>query len=264
MPIGYAAGATTVFGNLNDITDQGLNTKLMFAPTNEVMVAPSGLNAGPPKIITTLNGAFSLPLEPGDYTVSLPLITWRHPFQISVFDSASPVNITNLLTAPRTYIYTNPFVPPLHVNTARVTALSTSGETSLLTSPATIGAGSLAAGRTITIEAYGSYVDPGANAPSVTFKLKLGSTALYSDTQPAATANWHLHALITIRTVGTTGSAAASVIIRDDAGLTPFSQSTTVFTLNTTVSLNVDLTGTIANFTGAEAIRCDQLIIHLE
>src|SRR5436190_22649908 len=108
------AFGTTVFGDLKDISIQGLNTKLMFAPTNEVLLVPSGLSAGPPKIIATVNGAFSVILEPGDYTVSLPLITWRHPFCISVFDSASPVNITNLLCVPRTYIYTNRFVPPLH------------------------------------------------------------------------------------------------------------------------------------------------------
>src|SRR5579862_7038026 len=55
------ASGTTVFGNLSDISIQALNTKLMFAPTNEVMLAQSGLSAGPPKIITTVNGAFSLP-----------------------------------------------------------------------------------------------------------------------------------------------------------------------------------------------------------
>src|SRR5689334_17700272 len=75
----WPSSATTVFGNLSDISIQGLNTKIMFAPTNEVLLVQSGLSAGPPKIITTVNGAFSLPLEPGDYTVSLPLITWRHP-----------------------------------------------------------------------------------------------------------------------------------------------------------------------------------------
>src|SRR4051812_47630565 len=96
--------ATTVFGNLSDISIQSLNTKLMFSPTNEVLLVQSGLSAGPPKIITTVNGAFSLTLEPGDYTVSVPLISWRHPFCISVFDSASPVNITNLLCFPHTYI----------------------------------------------------------------------------------------------------------------------------------------------------------------
>src|SRR5712672_1748060 len=57
------APAATVFGTLQDISIQGLNTKLMFSPTNEVLLVPSGLSAGPPKIITTANGAFSLPLE---------------------------------------------------------------------------------------------------------------------------------------------------------------------------------------------------------
>src|SRR5881398_281274 len=82
-----SAPATQVFGNLTDISIQSLNTKIMFSPTNEVLLVQSGLSAGPPKIVATVNGAFSLSLEPGDYTVSLPLITWRHPFPISVFDT---------------------------------------------------------------------------------------------------------------------------------------------------------------------------------
>jgi hypothetical protein len=82
------AGAATVTGHLSDISIQDLNTKMMFAPTNEVLLVGSGLSAGPPRIIDTANGAFSVALDAGDYTVSLPLVTWRHPFCISVPQSA--------------------------------------------------------------------------------------------------------------------------------------------------------------------------------
>src|SRR5439155_11024171 len=74
------ATAATVTGTLQDISLQGLDTKLIFAPTNEVMVGGTGLSAGPPKVIESVNGAFSIVLEAGDYTVSLPLISWRRPF----------------------------------------------------------------------------------------------------------------------------------------------------------------------------------------
>src|SRR5258706_13831346 len=101
------ATAATVTGNLTDISIQALDTKLIFTPTNDVLVTGTGLSAGPPKIIDTTAGAFSLVLEAGDYTVSLPLIPWRRPFVISVFTTNSTVNITNLLAAPQTYTYTN-------------------------------------------------------------------------------------------------------------------------------------------------------------
>jgi hypothetical protein len=99
--------AATVVGTLQDISIEGLNTKLTFWPTTNVLLTPSGLNAGPPKTINVSNGQFSLPLEAGDYLVSLPLIPWRTFFAISVFPTNGTLNITNLLSAPKTYTYTN-------------------------------------------------------------------------------------------------------------------------------------------------------------
>ena len=37
--------AATITGHLSDISIQDLNTKIMFAPTNEVLLVGSGLNA---------------------------------------------------------------------------------------------------------------------------------------------------------------------------------------------------------------------------
>src|ERR1051326_2167300 len=101
------APAATVTGTLQDISIQALDTKLIFTPTNDVLVTATGLSAGPPKILDTTGGQFSLMLEAGDYTVSLPLITWRRPFLISVPNSTATINITNVLAAPKTYTYTN-------------------------------------------------------------------------------------------------------------------------------------------------------------
>src|SRR5438105_108935 len=72
--------AATVIGTLQDISIQALDTKLIFTPTNEVLVTGTGLSAGPPIMIDTTSGQFSIVLEAGDYTVSLPLIPWRRPF----------------------------------------------------------------------------------------------------------------------------------------------------------------------------------------
>src|SRR2546423_1642786 len=216
--------AATVTGNLTDISVQPLSTKLLFSPTTNVLVTPSGLNAGPPKTIDTTNGAFSLALEAGDYTVSLPLIPWRRPFPISVFATNGTVNITNLLSAPQSYSYTNnlnytlktiaadtapdflsgklnvagslskllvtnsgavsitlsnPAPAPLHVNAAQVTALCTAPGSTLFDSTTTLAAGMLATRTAVSVEAFGSIVDPGANGPNVTFALNLGSTTIY-------------------------------------------------------------------------------------
>jgi hypothetical protein len=99
--------AATVTGSAHDISNQGLNSKLLFTPATNVLLTANGLSAGPPTTIDAVNGQFTLVLEAGDYTVSFPLIPWRKPFTISVFETNDTVNITNLLSAPNTYTYTN-------------------------------------------------------------------------------------------------------------------------------------------------------------
>jgi hypothetical protein len=260
---GTTATAATVTGNLKDISVQPLTTKLLFTPTTNVLVTGSGLSAGPPKMITTASGAFSLDLEAGDYTVTLPLITYRAPFRISVPDSVSTLNITNLLSPPITYTYTNWLATgPLHVNTSRVTVWSTNGLQTLLDSSCTLPAGALAAGKVITIEAFGSSADPGPNGADLTFTLKLGSTTIWTQTKTSTASNWHLRALITVRSAGTSGSVAASAAITQE-NATPdlFPFTTTVTTLNTTTSLAVSVSASITDFTGTESVICDQLLI---
>ena len=82
-----------------------------------------------------------------------------------------------------------------------------------MTSAATITAGTLGPGNVITIEAYGSYVDPVPSAPDATFKLKLGSTTIYTDTETVGGGRWRIRALITVRTAGTSGTVVGTVVI---------------------------------------------------
>ena len=257
--------AATVVGNLTDISIQPLNTKLMFSPSTNVLLTPAGLNAGPPKVIDTVSGAFSLALEAGDYSVSLPLIPWRRPFGISVFTTNGTVNITNLLASPTTYTYTNYIAAlPLRVNTASVTAWSTNAATTLLGGATTIPSAALVPGRVIILEAFGSISDPAANVPTVTLTLKLGSTTIYSQATPGTTANWHLRALVTIRSAGSSGSVVASLaFVQDTATPILFPYNSAVTTVNTTSSLAVDLKAAIDDFTGTESVICDQLLITL-
>src|SRR5439155_17561363 len=92
------ATAATVSGTLVDIGLQPFNTKMVFTPTNEVQISGGGLNAGPPRVLDTTNGAFSILLDAGDYAVSLPLVPSRRPFMISVANTNGTLNITNLIS----------------------------------------------------------------------------------------------------------------------------------------------------------------------
>ncbi len=312
LQLATVAPAATVVGDLKDISIQALNTKIMFAPTNEVLVTPSGLSAGPPIVTDSSAGHFSIVLEAGDYTVTLPLIPWRHGFGISVFDTNGTVNITNLLSSPQTYTYTNnldyrvkataqdttpDFLDAklsvlgsltktlvtnsgavtvvisnsasggsggalLHANSARVIAWSTNGEASLLDSALTLSAGSLTAGTVLSIEAFGAFADPAGTVPHATFNLKLGATSIVTTAQDVPAAGWHVSASLTVRSAGSSGSVVGSIAVFDDnapGGAFPVASQTA--TVNTTGTLTFNLTGVIADATGAENVTCDQLIV---
>jgi hypothetical protein len=313
LQLATPAPAATVVGDLKDISIQTLNTKIMFAPTNEVLVTPSGLSAGPPSVTESSGGHFSTVLEAGDYTVSLPLIPWRHSFGISVFDTNGTVNITNLLSSPHTYTYTNnldyrlksiaqdttpDFLDAklvvlgsltkslvtnsgavtvvlsnsasgggsalLHANISLVTAWSTNGEASLLDSSVSLSAGTLTAGKSLNIEAFGSFADPGGSIPHAAFKLKLGSTTIVTTAQDVTATGWHLSAALTVRTAGVSGSIIGSVaVIEDNIATTSFPIPSQAATVDTTGSLTLDLRGLITDGTGAENVTCEQLVISL-
>lgn len=310
--VSHRSPAATVTGNLTDISIQPLDTRLLFSPTTNVLVTPSGLNAGPPKVVDTLNGAFSLTLEAGDYTVSLPLIPWRRSFPISVFATNGMVNITNLMSAPQSYTYTNNLnymlktiagdaMPdflngkldvagslskllvtnsgaisvtlsnhnaapaPLHVNAGRVIAWSTNGASSLFDGTTTLSAGTLATRTAISLEAFGSSSDPGPNGPDLTFAIKLGSTTLWTQTKTSNAGNWHLRALLTVRAAGASGTVVASAaVIQENNSLDVFPFASSTATIDTTVSQTLSLTASISDFTGAEAVVCEQLVAKIE
>jgi len=249
------ATAATIIGNLKDISQQSLDTRISFAPTNQVMVTGGGLSVGPPRIIDSANGAFSIVLDAGDYTVSLPLLGWRKPFIISVLNTNGTLNITNL---PMTYPF--PEHHPLHVNASAVNAWSTNVASSLLDGTMTIPAGNLRPRDVINMEAFGSFADPAGSGPSVTFTLRLGGITVVSQTKPIQPGNWHLSAMVTVRNAGTVGVVASAMAIESDNGTTdifPFGTQTTV--VDTTMASNFDLTASIQNFTGAERVVCEQM-----
>jgi hypothetical protein len=253
------ATAATIIGNLKDISQQLLDTRISFAPTNQVLVTGGGLSVGPPRIIDSVNGAFSIVLDTGDYTVSLPLLGWRKPFIISVMNTNGTVNITNL---PITYPF--PDHHALHVNAVAVNAWSTNVATSLLDSTMTFPAGTLHVGNLISLEAFGSFNDPGANGPSATFTLRLGGTTIVTRTQPIQPGNWHLNALVTVRSTGAIGIAAGAMAIDQDTGplnIFPFGTQTAV--VDTTTALNFELIASIQNITGGERVICEQMFVRM-
>jgi hypothetical protein len=248
----WTSSAATIIGNLTDISLQPLDTRMSFAPTNQVVVGANGLSAGPPRIIQTSSGAFSIPLDAGDYTVSLPLLGWRKPFIISVMNTNGTVNITNL---PMSHPF--PDHNSLHVNSAVVTAWSTNTSTSILDGIMNFPANTLHRGEAIIFEAFGSFADPGANGPTVTFTVRLGATTIVTQTAAIQPGNWHLSGLVTVRSGGVV--AGAMTIEQDNGAGYTFPFSTQTATVDTSATLSFDLLASIQDFTTAERVICEQL-----
>ena len=253
------ATAATIIGNLKDISQQSLDTRISFAPTNQVQVTGGGLSVGPPRIIDSTNGAFTIVLDAGEYMVSLPLLGWRKPFIISVLNTNGTVNITNL---PITYPF--PEHHPLHVNAIAVNAWSTNVAASLLDSTVTFPAGSLRPRNIFNLEAFGSFIDPGGNGPSVTVTLRLGGTTIVTQTKTIQAGNWHLSALVTVRTTGAVGIVAgAMALVQDTGNPNIFAFDTQTAVVDTTLVLNFEVVASIQNFTGGERVVCEQMIVRM-
>lgn len=250
------AAAATIIGNLKDISQQSIDTRISFAPTNQVVVVGGGLSVGPPRILDSTNGAFSIVLDPGDYTVSLPLLGWRKPFIITVSNTNGTVNITNL---PITYPF--PDLHALHVNAVAVSAWSTNVASSLLDSTMTIPANGVRPGNIFSMEAFGSFVDPGVNGPTATFTIRLGGNTIVTQTQPVQAGNWHLSALVTVRSIGAAGIVVGAMAIGQDSGTSIFPLGTQSALVDTTLPLNFDLVASIQNFSGGERVICEEMFV---
>lgn len=106
----WGLSAATIKGTLLEIYGTPLSqTKVTFWPTNLVIVRGTGLSAGPPKTITTdTNGAFSLSLDAGPYTVCLPLVPTRKCFTIVVPEAGTnTLYITNLIVSGQIFWESN-------------------------------------------------------------------------------------------------------------------------------------------------------------
>jgi hypothetical protein len=129
----------------------------------------------------------------------------------------------------------------------------------------TLSAGSLSAGKIITVEAFGAFDDPASSLPNMTFKLKLGSVAIVTQTRTVTAANWHLKAAITVRTAGASGSVVGTMaIIHDNAGMSLFGFDSQTVTVDTTGALTVDLRASMDDYTGAERVVGEQGVVRAE
>jgi len=60
---------------------------------------------------------------------------------------------------------------------------------------------------------FGSFADPGTALPNATFRVKLGTTTVVVQTKSVTTSNWHLTALLSVRTTGNVGIVAGALAV---------------------------------------------------
>jgi hypothetical protein len=146
----------------------------------------------------------------------------------------------------------------VHANVAAVTVTSAMGETTLLDSAATA---AMNQGTCFIIEAFGDFVDPGVNNPQVVFNLYVSGVNVATVTQTIGGGQWYFKALVTVRAAGIAGTVAAAIAVIQDSAAAPFPFNESVAVINTTGTPAINVTGTIQNFLGTEAIHCYQLLI---
>ena len=103
------ADATTINGVLRDININLLTTRVRFVPVSQVVAFPGYLEVGPPTIIISTNGIFSIELANGTYAVSFPTIPQKNPFQICV-PASGVFSIQDVVCNPSLpFAFTNTF-----------------------------------------------------------------------------------------------------------------------------------------------------------
>lgn len=136
----------------------------------------------------------------------------------------------------------------LFSQTATVTVANTTTETTLISTgigTVTLPTNFFVAGKTIRIKAWG-YMSSTGN-PTLTVKLKLGSTTVctYTGTSGNPSNNsWQVDSVITCRTTGSSGTVFGQGLFEEvhGSGLVVGSDNTATTTINTTSSLAVNLT----------------------
>jgi hypothetical protein len=86
-----------------------------------------------------------------------------------------------------------------------------------------IPANTMAAANVIVIEAFGSFSDPDLTSPTATLTVKLAGAAVLSESKTIVNGNWHLRALLSVRSAGASGTLASSMLVNcDNAAALPF------------------------------------------
>jgi hypothetical protein len=94
-----ATPGATVTGQVADIFLEPFDSPLLLTPASNVVAMDGVLNAGPPRVALTTNGAFYLTLAPGSYRVSFPLVPARQALDIRVPDTNDVLNLADLVAA---------------------------------------------------------------------------------------------------------------------------------------------------------------------
>ena len=172
-------------------------------------------------IQTFMNGIVLSPLD------TLPPVT---PGQIFLYNDRVYITCTNRRIISRGD----------GVMTSPVTVSNTTTETTLWSE--TIAANGLKAGKVFTYQAYGKYSTQNASE-TLTIRFKLNDVTIASIVSPLMAVSdkgWYAKAVVTIRTVGTTGAAScfSSLQINEKASISDDSSET----INTTIAGSAKIT----------------------
>lgn len=150
---------------------------------------------------------------------------------------------------------------------ASVTVASTASETTLVGTgegSLTIQKDSLAVGKTFRVTAFGYYSNTGT--PTLNLKFKAGSTVL-AETGAVTTATsasnrvFKFEAIVTIRSIGASGTALGQCDFADNASTIALTAQTSTATVDSTANNTLNLTATWGASSSSNTITCTNLVV---
>ena len=165
------------------------------------------------------------------------------------------------------------FVGCIFSQTADVTIASTTTETTIIGSgvgTVTLPANFFTVGKTLRIRAIGYFSDTGT--PNITINVKLGATTIITTGAVALAGTisnnyWEVSSVLTCRTTGATGTIMGQGKFMYDesthAGTTLGMVDTSADTIDTTASLDVNVTQTWGSSSASNTFTCTNFIVEV-
>lgn len=257
---------------LSSITPGGLTTTLYPAPSFRTRIGVVTSTSTTIGRVLVMLGATGPGFGSANQVRAMNVIGTQEEYKtitagagISVTASTGSITVTNTGSSSSVTVSSG----PVFASTNTVTVTNSTTETSLQSfgyGSSTIAAGGFYVGQTFMLEASGYVSDAAVAQGTLQIRIRLAgstiaATPIFTPTANQANSIWNLHTLITIRSIGASGTLISNgmFVINDSLGITedvyPMINTTTM-PIDTTQARGFDLTAQWGTASGSNVLLC--------